>query len=235
MEILKIVILSLVSETALFILAKLIGNRQLSQLSLFDYITGITIGSMAAQMATDTEIHYSRPLAGMIVYALVSVAISFITTKSVKFRRFVYGNSLILLDNGEIYKKNLKTAKLDINEFLLQCRTSGFFNISDIQTAVLEANGKISFLPKSDKRPINPSDLNLKPEIEKVSVNVIMDGHVLPENLRHTGNDEMWLQKELTSQKIDKLKDIFLATCDSNNRLSIYTIKDISNSHNFFD
>lgn len=235
MDAIKIIILSLVSEVVLFISTKIIGNRQISQLSLFDYITGITIGSMAAQMATDLDTHYYQPLIGMLVYALVSVTISVAISKSVKIRRFITGNSLILLDNGELYRKNFKTAKLDLNEFLLECRTNGFFNINDIQTAILESNGKISFLPKTEKRPVNPSDMNLKPEAERATINVILDGHVIKENLKHTGNDEMWLQKELSSQKIDKLEDVFLAICDNSNKLSIYTKKDISNSHDFFD
>jgi len=235
MNIPRVIILTLVSEIALFILAKLIGNRQISQLSLFDYITGITIGSMAAQMATDLDVHYSHPLTAMTIYALVSVGISVVASKSIKIRRFVFGNSLVLMDNGELYRKNFKTAKLDLNEFLLQCRTSGFFNINDIQTAILESNGKISFLPKTAKRPATPSDLNLRPDIEKVSVNVILDGRVVQENLNYTGNDVMWLQKELASQNINKIEDVFLATCDSSNKLSAYTMNDISNSHDLFD
>ena len=148
-NILKVIILSLVSETVLFILTKLMGDKQISQLTMFDYIIGITIGSIAAEMATALESDYSEPLTAMIVYALVAVAISILSSKSIKFRRFLYGTSLILLDNGILYKENFKTAKLDINEFLVQCRTSGFFNINDIQTAILESNGKISFLPKA--------------------------------------------------------------------------------------
>lgn len=231
----KIIVLSIVSEIVLFILAKIMGDRQISQLSLFDYIIGITIGSIAAQMATDLDTHYSYSITAMAIYGLTAFIISNMTSKSIKFRRFMSGNTLVLLDNGEFYMKNFKTSKLDINEFLIQCRINGYFNINDIQTAILEVNGKISFLPKSDKRPATPSDLSLAPESERITVNVVLDGHIIRENLHYTGNDEMWLQKQLVSQKIDKIEDIFLAICDSNNNLSIYTKKDISNKHDFFN
>lgn len=141
-NILKIILLSVFSEIILFILSKIMGNKEMSQLTMFDYIIGITIGSIAAEMATSLENNFMEPFIAMTVYALISLAISIACYKSIKFRRLIYGNSLILLDNGELYKKNFKTAKLDINEFLQQCRTNGYFNINDIQTAILESNRK---------------------------------------------------------------------------------------------
>lgn len=230
----KIFILSVTSELFLFVLAKFMGNKEMSQLCMFDYIIGITIGSIAAEMATSLENNFMEPLIAMTVYASISFLISIFCNKSIKFRRFIYGNSLILLDNGEFYRENFKIAKLDLNEFLLQCRTNGFFNINDIQTAILESNGKISFLPKSSKKPATLEDLNINPNTTSVLTNVILDGHVLLENLNKTGNDLVWLNKEIAKQKISDISDIFLATCDNNNNLSIYTKKNISNNHDYF-
>ena len=234
-DILKIILLSIFSEIILFILSKLMGNKEMSQLSMFDYIIGITIGSIAAEMATSLENNFMEPLIAMSVYALIAVAISIISYKSIKFRRLIYGNSLILLDNGELYKKNFKTAKLDINEFLEQCRTNGYFNLNDIQTAILESNGKISFLPKSAKRPVTPEDMNLTSQISTVLTNVIIDGHVIQENLEHSGHDLIWLNNELGKQNISDISSVLLAMCDNNNNLSVYMENNLSNSHNFFD
>ncbi|MBQ2938442.1 MAG: DUF421 domain-containing protein [Clostridia bacterium] len=235
MDLLKVVWLSFGSLFALFILTKLMGNKEMSQLSMFDYIIGITIGSIAAEMATALESDFMQPLLAMVIYALTSILISFVSYKSLKINRFLSGPSLILLDNGEIYRKNLKKAKLDLSEFLVQCRTNGYFNLSDIQTAILEPNGKISFLPKAEKRPATPSDLNISPPVDMIVVNIILDGQLLKENLYHTGNDELWLQKQLTSQGIENIDDIYLATCDCNNNLSVYMKKDLENKHDFFD
>lgn len=122
MDLLKIVALSLGSVIFLFILTKLMGNKEMSQLSMFDYIIGITIGSIAAEMATALENDFMQPLVAMAVYAIVAIIISILSYKSLKFRRISSGDCLILLDNGEIYRDNLKKAKLDLNEFLMQCR-----------------------------------------------------------------------------------------------------------------
>ena len=127
MDLLKIVALSLGSVICLFILTKLMGNKEMSQLSMFDYIIGITIGSIAAEMSTALESDFMQPVVAMAVYAVVSIIISFLSYKSLKIRRIISGNSLILLDNGELYRDNLKKAKLDLNEFLMQCRTSRLF------------------------------------------------------------------------------------------------------------
>lgn len=126
-DILKVIVLSIVSEIVLFLLTKLMGNKEMSQLSMFDYIIGITIGSIAAEMATALESDYMQPLVAMVVYAIIAVIISIVCTKSQKARRVIYGNSLILLDNGKLYRKNFKTAKLDLNEFLVQCRVNRLF------------------------------------------------------------------------------------------------------------
>ncbi len=234
-DILKVIILSIVSEIVLFILAKLMGNKEISQLSMFDYVIGITIGSIAAEMATALESDYMQPLVAMIVYALVAIAISLICEKSLKARRFIYGNSLVLLDNGKLYRKNFKTAKLDLNEFLVQCRVNGYFNLSEIKTAILETNGKISFLPKNINRPTTPADFNMTPEPASIDVNLIVDGHILHENLQASGHDEMWLQKQLVSQGFEKPAQVFLATLDRQNNLSIYKNNDLESSHDFFE
>lgn len=212
MEYIKIIVLSLGSIVALFILTKLMGQKELSQLSIFDYVIGITIGSIAAEMATSLEDNFMEPLIAMIVYALVTVIISLVNTKFVKARPLFSGETLILYDNGTLFRDNFKKAKLDLNEFLMQCRTSGFFSLSDIKTALLEENGKISFLPLADKRPVNANDLNIKPVEDNVVTNIIIDGRIMIQNLTELGFDEPWLYSELQKQGITKIDNVFLAT-----------------------
>lgn len=221
MTILSTISTSLGSIILLFILTKIMGNKQMSQLSMFDYIIGITIGSIAAEMSTELE-SVEKPLTAMVVYALTSVLIAWLSYKSIKMRRFLVGKSMILFDNGKLFMGNLKKAKLDVNEFLTVCRNNGYFDISVLQTAILEPNGKISFLPLSTQRPVTPNDLNLSPPQEKLLISVIIDGSILPDNLKYTGNNEVWLKKELKSQGISKIEDVFLAVCDNNNLLSVY-------------
>ena len=222
MEILKIIGLSLGSMTVLFILTKIVGQREMSGLSIFDFVLAITIGSIAAEMATSLESNFLQPLTAMVVYALVSLGISFINMKSVKLRPIFSGKTLILYDNGTIFKQNFKKAKIDLNEFLSQARTNGYFNLSDVKLALLEGNGKISFLPYSDKRPLNPNDVNLKPTDDELPTNLIIDGKIMEDNLKELGFDQLWLNEELQKQGIIKIDNIFLATYTSDGNLSVY-------------
>lgn len=225
----KIPILSFSSLIVLFILTKIMGNKEISQLSMFDYTIGITIGSIAAEMATSLDANFMEPLIAMVVYAIVAVLISLISSKSLVFRRIIQGKSVILYDNGRIYRENFKKTNLDLNEFLMQCRTSGYFNLAEIQTAILESSGKISILPKSLKRPVNPEDLHLNPPTDNIVTNLILDGKILKQNLKAIGKNEEWLLNQIKNQGIPKLNQIFLATYDNENNLSIY--KKINTKH----
>lgn len=222
MEILKIIGLSIGAIITLFILTKIMGNKEMSQLNMFDYIIGITIGSIAAEMSISLENNFIQPLTAMVVYGLITVLISTLTSHSLKIRRIVEGKILILLDNGKLYRNNFRKGKLDLNEFLMECRSNGYFNINEIQTAILEPNGKISFLPKTEKRPATPEDLNLNPKQEKIVLNVVLDGIPLEENLKILGKDKEWLEKQVKKQGIKTINKIFLATLNQEDNLSIY-------------
>lgn len=221
-DLLNVTLASIGSIVILFILTKIMGNKQMSQLSMFDYINGITIGSIAAEMATSLEEDFMKPLLAMVIYALVAFGISIWCCKSIKARRFFIGCPMILYENGKLYKKNLLTAKIDIEDFLTQARSNGYFNIADVGVAVLEVNGKISFLPKSDSRPVTPSDMNMQPDDEYLVSNIIIDGNIMEGNLKHCGKNETWLKAQLEQQGYDDVKQIFLATCDRNDNLSVY-------------
>lgn len=222
MEILEAILTSLFSIITLLLLTKLMGNREMSQLSMFDYINGITIGSIAAELATCEFTDVIKPFVAMVVYACVIILLAISSEKSMRLRRIFNGKSSILYNNGELYYKNLKKARIDINEFLSQCRINGYFNLSGIQTVVLEPNGKFSILPISDERPVFGKDLGVKPEQDTLVANVIIDGKIMQENLRHTGKNEKWLLDQLNAHNVSSIADVFLATCDLNNKLLVF-------------
>lgn len=222
MELLKICLSSFISLISLFVFMKILGNRQMSQLSMFDYVNGITIGSIAAEMATSLEDDFIKPLVAMLVYTILMYLMSLVCSKSIKARKIINGESYLLYQNGRLIEKNFKKSKLDINEFLTQCRINGYFNLADLDTAILETNGNVSFIPTSTKRPVVPEDLELSPVQEKPVFNVIIDGQIVYDNLKATGNDINWLHQNLKSQKENDISKIFLATCDTNNNLSVY-------------
>lgn len=234
MEFLNVFLSSLLSVIVLFILTKLMGKRQMSQLSMFDYIIGITIGSIAAEMATSLEGDIFLPIISMIVYGFSSFIISYITAKSLKLRRFITGKAVILYNNGKFYTENLKHAKIDINEFLCTCRNNGYFNLSNIQMAILEENGRISFLPASDTRPVTPGDMNITVPKEAALVNVVIQGKILSGNLNYLGLNTDWLHNSLNKQGIKNTGDIFLATCDNQNNLTVFSYNNVSGAKDIF-
>lgn len=223
MDILKVILTALLSAAALFIIAKILGHKQMAQLDFFDYITGITIGSIAAELATELESPW-KPLLAMVVYGGVSVCISFAINKMPRIRKYMNGAPTIVMDNGKLYRENMKKAKLDLSEFMVMCRQAGYFCLSDIQTAVFECNGTLSILPVSNQRPVTPNDMNLTPPLDFICTEVIMDGRILEENLRRMGLDSKWLQKQLEAQGYETARQIYLGICDQNKGLSLYPV-----------
>lgn len=210
------------SVIALFILTKLMGYRQVSHFSMFDYVNGITIGSIAAEMATDLEGNFLKPLLAMVIYTTFVLLLSKISQKSVPLRRLINGKAITIYKNGTIYNENLRKAKMDVDEFLVEARICGYFDLSQVETAILEPNGKISFLPVTVDRPATPKDFGITLAQEEVFANIVIDGEILEYNLKHVGKDKNWLEKKLDGQNIKDIKDVFLATCDKQGNFHVF-------------
>jgi uncharacterized membrane protein YcaP (DUF421 family) len=236
MEIVKIVLSALGAMVSLFLLTKIMGNREMSQLSMFDYVSSIAIGSIAGEMAVMSTDSFIEPLSAMLVFTVFTMGISYLTCKSIKLRRFFEGHALLLYQDGNIYDKNLLKAKLDIDELLEACRLSGYYDIEEVHTVYLESNGTISILPKAQYRPVTPYDLNLKPTQSLPMPNVIIDGKIMKDNLKSTGKDEIWLEKQLHSYGIKDCKEVILATFDyTNDKVNIYIKLDKKMTRDIFE
>ena len=221
MDIFKIILTSLFSVASLFLITKFMGHKQVAQLDFFDYICGITIGSVSAELATELEAPW-KPLIALVIYGLASVILSLMTHKFPKTRKYINGTPTILKNGDKLYRKNMKKAKLDLSEFLLLCRMQGYFDLDDIQTAIYEHNGKLSVLPVSTKRPVTPHDMNLELKAEYIGTEVIMDGRIMGENLKRKGLSDEWLEKEMKKQGYKSAKEIFLGICYDNNELTLF-------------
>ena len=212
---------TLVSLAVMFLLTKLMGSKQVSQMTLFDYVVGITIGSIAAELATELE-SPERPLLAMVLWGLAAWGISVLGNKSLRARAFLSGKPLVLLDQGVIRRDNLKRARLDLNEFLTYCRIAGYFDLSEIQTAVLEHNGSVSFLPRETDRPATPADLGLRPEQSRLPVPFVMDGRLLPENIASAGKEPSWVHRALLRQGYREEGEVLLALWDGGEKLTVF-------------
>ncbi len=216
-------LVTLLSIVVLFILTRLMGQRQIAQLSLFDYITGITIGSVAAELAiAPPDEGITNYIVPMVIYTGAEILFAFASDKSLFLRNIIEGRPLVLYDKGKLFIKNLDRAKLDVNEFLSIARSQGYFNITDLEYALLEPNGKVSFLPLASKRPLTPEDMSLKPEQERPIHPVILNGKVLEKNLQQLGYDFKWLNVRLHEQNAPAPGEIVLATCDVKGNITVY-------------
>ena len=220
-EALSIVPRSIFSLIVLFFITKLIGKKQVSELSLFDYVIGISIGNFTAEMTMDLNNQYINGVVAIVSFGLVSYLVSYITMKSICLRRFLIGIPTIIIEDGKISLQGLKKAKIDINDLLEQCRGQGYFDISEISYAVMEANGKLSILPKSDYQVPTLKDLKIKGNKAYLTTNVIIDGNLMEKNLKNSNKNIEWLNKELLKQGHSNYENILLATI-TNNKLTIF-------------
>ena len=222
MDIIKVALTSLLSVAALFIITKIMGHKQVAQLDFFDYISGITIGSIAAELATELEAP-EKPLVALCVYGLTSILLTLLARKLPRTRKYINGTPTILMNGGVIYRNNLKKAKLDLSEFMLMCREQGYFDLDEIQTAVFEHNGKLSVLPKAANRPATPDDLKITAKAMHIGVEVIMDGRIMDDNLGRAGRDANWLEKKLKAEGFRSASEIFLGIYSpEEDKLSLY-------------
>ena len=224
MDILKLLLTALLSVVALFVITKIMGHKQVAQLDFFDYVSGITIGSIGAELATELDVPW-KPLVALLVWGAASIILNLITSKIPGARKYINGTPTILMHEGKIYRENLRKARLDLSEFLLLCRERGFFDLEDIQTAVFEHNGKLSVLPKAAKRPATPEDLKIATREAHIGVELIMDGRIMGENLSRIGRDESWLTAELKRWGYRDEGEIFLAIFRENEGMIVYAYK----------
>lgn len=219
---LMIVPRSLFSLIALFLITKLIGRKQVSELSLFDYVIGISIGNFAAEMTINLDAPYTHGIIAVIVFGLSAYIVSLATMKNIHLRRWIIGTPILMIQNGKILEKNLKKVMIDVNDLLEQCRSAGYFDLNEIEYAIMEANGKLSILPANEYKPLTPKDMKIKVNKACLCANVIIDGNIMKKNLENMNKTEDWLEQELKVKGYQNTKDILLATLDNQEKLTIY-------------
>lgn len=203
------------------ILSKLIGIKIISQINFFDFIVGISIGSMIAKIIIDKDHVVFSGLVALIMFTLLTIATSYLNLKSYTARSIINAKTLILVENGRIIDKNIKKLRITINELMMKLREKDIFSLEDVQFAIMESNGKLSVLIKADKKPVTPYDMDLKVKGLSLLSDIIIDGKIRDKNLKIAGIDKKWLQSELKKKKINNIEDVFYAGVDKNKKLII--------------
>lgn len=213
---------SIGSLIVLFFVTKLMGRKQVGQLNLFDYIIGITIGSVASAMILDKEIQFLEGSLAVLIYGLSAYLISLVTSKSIICRRLVTGSPEVIIENGKILYDSLKRSKIDVNDLLQEARNNGYFNISQVEYAIMEPNGRISFLLKSKYNTPTLQDLKIKADYQGLCSNLVIDGKIMYNNLKQIGKDEKWLMTRLARNGYEDIDNVLLVICDSKEKLTIF-------------
>lgn len=217
-DFLKVIVFSTSAFVFLFLIAKILGKKQIAELDFTDYVVGITIGSIAAEWATELEQEWYHFVIAMAVFGLFSLIISLLEQKATKIKSFLRGKPIIIISEGKFQYKNLKKSKLDIHDILGMCRVQGYFSIEDVEYAILETSGELSILPKTLNKSAAVGDL-LNPDLSKSELEnyVIIDGKINSDILQTLGKDKNWLMNKLQFTKKKQLKHVILAIYDDKN------------------
>lgn len=233
-EILSIAGRTVLILVVLFFLTKCMGKKQVSQMNIYDYLIGITIGSIAADISLDIEKELLAGIISLLIYGLSGIIVTYLTLKSIRFRRIFIGVPTILIENGKIIESNLKKEGIDINDLQEEARQSGYFNLSKINYAILEVSGKISFKAKIEEELVTKKDMKIKSEDEGLVANIIIDSILLDNNLKNMNKTQKWLEKELKNRGYNDYKNILLMTLDKNGIINIYE-KNISSDNRILE
>lgn len=210
----------------LFIITKLLGKKQLSKLSFFEYIVGITVGDIAGTLSMDRDLDLKNGVTSILIWSLFPLVTSQISLRNKRFRDFIEGNATVFVSDGKILEQNLRKEKYTIDEFLEQLRKKDIFAVEDIEFATLESNGDLSVLLKKPKQPATYGDLHPEAPHRREPQTIIMDGDILDEPLAQFGLNRAWLDAELEKRNV-LIENVFLAQVNSSGELSV----DLYNDH----
>ncbi|GGE39125.1 hypothetical protein GCM10011391_17410 [Pullulanibacillus camelliae] len=220
-EYLLILMRSLFSFVFLLIICRILGKQQVSQLTFFDYVVGITIGSIAATLSVDQNVKILNGVISLGIWGGVSLLIALLALKSRIFEILVGGKPTVIIENGKIQEKNLQKAKLSVEQLMLNLREKNAFKLADVELAVFETNGQVSVMKKSDNEPITPKLLGMAVEQEKRPYIFIRDGVVQEQSLESAGYSKEWLYGEIQKQGASNFKDVYVAQMDSKGNLYV--------------
>jgi len=208
----------------LLVLAKLMGQREIGRLTLFDFIISIIIGSTAAGALNSSTSSLNGVMITVGALAGFQIFLSLISLKFSRFRRVIEDEPIILVQNGKLLENAMKKTRINLDDLMSQIRLKGYFFLGQIEFAILEPDGKISVLPKSQNRAVTPQDLGLSTKYEGYPTMLIEDGNIIIENLQRNNLSEKWLYEQLQNFKISSPKDVLAAMLDTQGRF-YYSLK----------
>jgi len=220
-EPLVVAVRSVIAFVSLLIFARLLGKQQIGQLTYFEYITGITIGSIAARLSTSTSFSPISQWVGLATWVVIPLSLQILSLRVRWWSKVIQGEPTVVVHNGKLLENNMHKLRFPFSDLMERLREKGAFNIADVEFAVLEPDGNLSVLKKSQARPVTPRDLGRPTPYEGMSTEVVFNGQILDQNLKQTNLNRQWLIRELAKQKITRLDQVAYASVDSQGKLYV--------------
>ncbi|EJO5348591.1 DUF421 domain-containing protein [Clostridium botulinum] len=217
---------SVITYFILVILARVMGRKQISQLTYFDYVVGITIGSIAAVASIDPRIDMFKGVFSISIWAILTILISEITLKNIKLRLWIDSEPLLIIEKGKVIYKNMKKARYNMGDLLMQLRDKNIFYITDVEIAILEPNGTLSVLKKAEQSVLTAKDMNIKKPKTGMMLDLILNGEILYSHLSQINKNENWVISQLKARNIYNIKDVVFAGIQADEQIYIVTKND---------
>ncbi|MDP4178455.1 MAG: DUF421 domain-containing protein [Bacillota bacterium] len=214
---------SILTYLVLVIFTRVMGRKQISQLTYFDYVVGITIGSIGAEVAITKNVKIIDGIISLVTWSALTILTSEITLKNIKLRLLIDSEPLLIIDKGKVIYKNMKKAKYNIGDLLMQLRNKDIFNITDVEIAILEPDGKLSVLKKAELTSVTVGDMNIKKPKVGMMMDIVLDGNILSSHLPLIKKDEDWIKSQLKSRNINNIKDVVYAGIQADEQIYVVT------------
>lgn len=222
----EVILQTLLSFFAILFITRILGRQQLAQLTMQEYINGITFGSIAATLATDVSQRTWQHMIGLFLFATLTFLVSYVGSKNIKYARFIQGEPIVVIKDGHVLEKNLDRFHYTIDDMHHLLRKKDVFNIQDVKYAILETTGEISVIKMSHKDNVTLEDLNMLGQQDYVKAEVIVTGNIIYENLASRNLTAQWLIDQLKMQGVSDIREVFYANLDENNKLYVDKYKD---------
>lgn len=206
---------------SLLVFTRILGKTQVGQLTFYEYVSGITIGSLAANIAAADVDKVWNHYYDLVLFVILTYAVSVITVRSRPLRKLMDGSPTIVVENGSIIEENMHKLRYDLDELQGQLREQGVLDPAEVQYAILETTGKLSVIKKTDYQPLTKSDFNIHLPDPVFPVELIMDGVIIERNLNRQNHSKAWLEQQLTERNIRDISEVTYAGIDSKGQLFI--------------
>ncbi|WP_079708644.1 YetF domain-containing protein [Paraliobacillus ryukyuensis] len=224
MEISELILRLAIAFITLLTLTRLMGRKEIAQMTFFNFVSSIAVGTIGASLAIDATLSIRNGMIALIVWSAFTITLGVLDIKSQAARKVIDGEPRILIKKGKVLEDELKKVRLDINALNTKLREKNVFSIADVDYAIFETDGKLSVLKKESQQPVTKNDLSIRqpaPNIFPTSTMIVSDGQIIKTNLDKLNLNEQWLFQQLKTAGVSAISDIFYAEVQKNGALYI--------------